>query len=120
MSDQNFEIPQSLREVAEKNVEQARQAYERFLEASRQAQDMVAQSSEAMSANAKKVQQKALEFTRENMKQGFDLAERLAKAKNLQEAFEIQSSYARQQIETYSRQARELVRLMGEGGRTTS
>jgi phasin len=115
-----FEVPDSLRELTQKSVDQARKAYEQFLEQSRKAQDMVAHSSAAMGATARDVQSKAMQFTEENMRSGFELAGRLAKAKSVAEALELQSEFARRQMETYARQAQELTGLVAKASQTGS
>jgi phasin len=115
-SNSEFEIPEAVREMAEKGVEQARRAYDQFLEQSRKAQDMVTRSSAAMGASAKEIHAKALQYTEENMKSGFDLADKLSKAKSVREALELQAEYARHQMEIYTRQARELTAMMTKVG----
>lgn len=112
----DFEIPKSLRDLAEKNIDQARQNYDQFLDASRKAEDMVRRSSSAMGSAAKDVQTKMLAFTEANMKAGFDHANRLTKAASVREALEIQADYAQKQMETYARQAQELSQLMAKAG----
>lgn len=114
MSDKTFEIPESMRDMAEQSVSQAKSAYDQFVEASRKAQEMVEKSSGAMLAGAREIQQKAMKFASENAQSGFDLANKLVKAKDLQEAIEIQNTFARQQMEAYSRQAKELTSMMSE------
>lgn len=108
----SFEIPQSMRDLAEQSVEQAKDAYDRWIEANQKAQTMLSQSSEAMTAGTKDIQAKVAEHAEANVQAGFDLAQKLVKAKDLQEALEIQNTFARQQMETYSRQAQELTQLM--------
>lgn len=115
-SNSDFEIPESLRELAAKSVEQARQAYEQFLDQSRKAQDMIARSSASMGESVKEIQAKAMRCTEENMRAGFELATRLAQARSVREALEVQAEYARKQVETYARQARELAELMAKAG----
>ena len=109
-----FEIPESMRGMAEKGVEQAKEAYDQLMEANKKAQEMMTQSSQAMSGSAKDIQSKAVEIAESNLKSGFDFAEKLVKAKDVQEAFEIQSSYARQQMSNYSEQAQELSELLSK------
>lgn len=109
-----FEIPEAMREIAEKNVDQARAAYEQFSAMAEKAQSMASTSSDAMAATARDIQAKALGFAQENMESGFSLASDLAKAKDLQEYFSIQTKYAQSQMKTYTEQAQELGRLMGE------
>lgn len=117
MNDKTFEIPGSMRDMAEKSVDQAKSAYDQFMEASRKAQSMAAQSSGVMLESAKEIQQKAQEFTEKNMKAGFDQAEKLVGAKDLTEALELQSNFAQSQMETYSRQAKELTEAIAAAGK---
>lgn len=116
MSDKSFEIPSSMRDMAEQSVNQAKSAYDQFMDASKQVQELVEKSSGGMLAGAKDIQQMALKFAAENTQSGFDLADKLVKAKDFQEAIEIQNTFARQQMEAYTRQAQELTSMMAELG----
>ena len=118
MSDQGpFEIPQNMRELAEQSLEQAKKAYNQFMETSRNAQDLLEQSSDTMTSSAKEVQQKAIEYAESNMQAGFDLANKLVLAKDMMEALQIQSTYTRQQMEAYTRQVQELSNLMASAAK---
>ncbi len=114
MSDKTFEIPGSMRDMAEQSVDQAKSAYDQFMEASRQAQTMAEQSSGAVMDSAREIQTKAQVFTEQNMKAGFELAEKLVAAKDFKEALELQSSFAQKQMEAYSRQAQELTAAIAD------
>ena len=114
MADQRFEIPEQMREMAERNVAQAREAYAQFIEAARKAQDAVAQSSAAMTSGARELQERALRYAEENIEAGFAFAGDLAKVRDLKEAFELQQSFARQQMEAFAKQAQDLTRLVTE------
>ena len=109
-----FEIPTALREQAERNVEQARVAYGRFMDMAGKAQEMVARSTEAMGTTALEIQDRALRFTQSNMNASFAFAADLARARDAKEAFEIQTRYSREQMDSYTRQAQELGKLMAE------
>ena len=118
MSDKGpFDIPQPMRELAEQSLEQAKKAYNQFMETSRNAQDMLEQSSDTMTSSAKEVQQKAIEYAESNMQAGFDLANKLVLAKDMMEALQIQSTYTRQQMESYTRQVQELSSLMASAAK---
>ncbi len=120
MSDKSpFEMPQPMRQMAEQSLEQAKQAYNQFMEANRKAQDMVEQSSDTMTSSAKEVQKKAIEYAEANMQAGFDLANKLVLAKDMMEALQIQGTYTRQQMEAYTRQVQELTGLMSEAAKKT-
>lgn len=109
-----FEIPEAMREMAERNVEQARSAYNQFLDMARQAQDVVAKSSDTVAQSAREIQLKAMRYTEQNMEANFSFVGELAKARDLREYMEIQSRHAQRQMQTYSDQAQELSRLLAD------
>jgi len=110
----NFDIPAPVRQMAEKSVEQTKEAYDRMMDAARQAQGMFANSTNMMGMGGKEIQEKTMQYAEANVQASFDLAERLVKAKDLQEVMEIQTQYARQQMEAYTQQAQEISKLMAE------
>ncbi|KAI93496.1 phasin family protein [Rhodomicrobium vannielii ATCC 17100] len=110
----DFEIPSSVRDLAAKSVEQTREAYNRFIEAARQANDVVLKSSDVFSTGAREINEKAVKFTEANLQAQFELAQRLVNAKDIKEAIEIQNQFARQQVEAYAQQAQELTRLVAQ------
>jgi phasin len=115
MADQpQFEIPDAVRELAERNVEQARAAYNQFLDMARQTQDLVAKSSDVMAQSARELQTKAMRYAEQNMDASFAFVSDLARARDLREYVEIQSRYAQRQMQTYSEQAQELGRLVAD------
>jgi phasin len=110
----DFEIPSSVRDLASKSVDQAREAYNRFLEAARQAHDVVMKSSDVITSGAREINQKAVKYTEANLQANFELAQRLVHAKDIKEALDIQNQFARQQMETFAQQAQELTRLVAQ------
>ena len=111
-----FEIPQQLRELAERNVEQARAAYGQFMDAMMQATGMWASAmpASAMTFGFKTVQDRAVRFAKQNAEACFALASELTNAKDIPDVLAIQSRYAQTQMQTYALQAQELGRLMAE------
>ena len=111
-----FEIPQQIRELAEKNVEQARTAYGQFMDAMAQATSMWmgAMPANDMTAGFKTVQDRAVRFAKQNAEACFTLATELTSAKDVKDVISIQSRYAQTQMQAYALQAQELGRLMGE------
>ena len=110
----DFEIPATVRDLASKSVDQAREAYNRFLEAARQAHDVVTKSTDVITSGAREINEKAVRYTEANLQANFELAQRLVHAKDLKEALDIQSQFARQQMETFAHQAQELTRLVAQ------
>jgi len=109
-----FEIPAAVRDLAEKNVAQVRQAYEQMLTLLQKAQETIVKSQGAMTQSAFEIQAKALQYAQENIQSNFRFAGELAKARDVKEYLETQTRYAQAQLETYARQAQEITRLMGE------
>ncbi len=111
-----FEIPPQLRELAERNVEQAQSVFRQWMDAARQTQAMMGTMLPAnvASAGLKGLQDRAMTFTQRNIDASFALAHELANARDFQRVLEIQSRFAQDQIQNYSQQAQELGRLMAE------
>jgi hypothetical protein len=110
---QPFEIPQQLRELAERNVEQARTAYTQFMDAMAQAAGMW---TKALPANEMTSGFKV--FAKQNAEACFALASELASAKDIQDILAIQARYAQTQMQAYALQAQELGRLMAEAAQS--
>jgi phasin len=118
---QTFEIPQQMRELAQKNIEQARTAYGQLMDTMTQAMSAwISVPSEAMTSGFKAIQERAIQFAKENAEAGFALANDLTKARDVQDVLRLQSSFAQKQMESYGRQAQELGRLMVEATRSAS
>lgn len=117
---QPFEVPQQIREIAEKNVEQGRAAYAQFMDAMVKASTMWmgAMPANEMMTNLRVVQERGLRFAKQNADACFDLANELASAKDAQDALAIQSRYAQTQMHAYSLQVQELARLAGEAAKS--
>jgi phasin len=107
-----MEIPDAVRQAAERNVEQSRTAYTQFMNMAKQAQDLVTKSSGTMTETSLQIQNRAMKFAEENVNAGFAFAADLAKAKDVKEFMEIQTKHAQNQMQAYTKQAQELGRLM--------
>jgi hypothetical protein len=109
-----FEIPEAVREIAERNVEQARSAYTQMLDMTRQAQDLVVKSQGAMAASAMDIQARAMRYAEKNIDESFRFAADLARARDLKEYIEIQTKYAQTQMQAYAQQAQDLGKMMAD------
>lgn len=109
-----MDIPDAVRQAAEKNIEQSRQAYSQLLDMMRKSQEQLTRSSEAMTEATLDLQAKMLRFTEENLDAGFKLAAELARARDMKDYFDIQGRHAQRQMQVYMLQAQELGRLMTE------
>jgi phasin len=109
-----FEIPEAVRELAERNVDQARSAYNQFMDMARQVQETLAKSQGAMASGAMELQSKVAKFAEENIQASFAFASDLSRARDLKEYLEIQQRYAQKQMQSYALQAQELGKLLSE------
>jgi phasin len=103
-----FEIPPDMRSFAEKSVEQARQAFDGFITAARQAVTTFEGQAESARQGAKDVSEKAMIFAEQNIASSFELAQQLVRAKDLQEVLRLQGDFIRRQLQVLSEQAHEL------------
>lgn len=113
MSDERFEIPNSVKAMAEANFAEARKAFEGFLT---QVQDMakVADSkSDAVRTGARDVSDKAVAYVQENMKSSLDHAERLLHAKDPGEVLRLHAEYIQSQMKALAQQTSEIGQTMG-------
>jgi hypothetical protein len=111
--DQKFEIPQELRQLAEENVERARQLYVQFMDGV--GQTMAAwssASSDVVAPGYREVQEHAVKLANENADAAFRLAKDVAQAKDLHELIDLQTRYVQLQMKWYADQTQEFGRLM--------
>jgi phasin len=107
MSNSAFEIPNELRDFAERSVEQARKAFEGFLTVAQRTAG-VAEEAPGSTQGAKAVGAHVLAYTEQNVNAAFELAHKLVRAKDPQEAFTLQSEYLKTQLAALQTQAKEL------------
>src|SRR4051812_9045435 len=103
----NFQVPEEMRTMAEKSLEQTRQALESFLGAARRTAETMEQTTDKVQAGAKDMAQRTLSLAEQNIRTSLDYAERLVRAKDLQEAARIQSEFVRTQAEAMQAQMKE-------------
>lgn len=103
-----FEIPNELRDFADKSVDQARKAFEGFVSAAQKTAGAAGQAADTTQAGAKSVGAHMLGYAEQNVNAAFDLAHRLVHAKDPQEAFAVQSAFVQDQLNALQKQAQEL------------
>jgi phasin len=108
----NFEVPNDLRDFAERSVEQARKAFEGFVSVAQKAAGAMDSASSSVQSNVKTAGAQALGYAEKNVNAAFDLAHKLVKAKDPQEAFSLQSEYLKAQIASLQEQAKEIGALI--------
>jgi phasin len=91
MIEPKVEVPAEVRDIAEKAVDQAEQAFRLFFEAA-------SRSMTAMPGGETAISKQALSFTEQNVKSAFEYARKLVHATDLEEAMRIQSEFLRSQF----------------------
>jgi len=97
-----------IRDLTGKSIEEARKAFESFIEASRKATAQTEGTATALQSSAKEASAKALSFTEANVKAAFDHAQKLIQAKNPQEFLTHQSEYVKAQLAAMQEHAKEI------------
>ncbi|AWN49697.1 phasin [Methylobacterium terrae] len=103
----NYEIPTEMRDFAEKSVEQARKAFDSFIGAARKTADTLQGSAELARNNAQDVSTRGISYAEQNVNAAFDLAQKLVRSKDVQEAMQHQAEFVRSQFAAMQTQARE-------------
>jgi phasin len=103
-----FEIPPEMRNVAEQSVAQARQAFDGFMEAAQRAAAKLEEQAAAAQAGAKGASEKIMGYAERNVAASFDFAQKLARAKDVQEIMALQQEFMKSQMQALTEQAQEL------------
>jgi phasin len=121
MQPTRFEIPEQMREVADKSVGEARKAFEQFLTATQKAMATAENSAKSVGEGAADVSRQSLAFVEDNIAASFDLAQRLVQARTVQEIAALQQEYVRRQMKNLTEQGKQLgemaARAAGDAGR---
>ena len=91
MIEPKLEVPNELRELAEKTIDQAERAFTMFF-------DAASKSMATVPGAGTEISKQALSFTEQNLKSAFEHARKLVHATDLQEAMRIQSEFLRSQF----------------------
>jgi phasin len=110
----NTEMPAAFREVAEKGVEQTRDAYAKAKVASEEAIDLLENTYETAAKRATEYNRKLIEIVRTNTRAAFDNVHELLGAKSPPEFFVLSTAQMRKQFEIVSGQNKELCALTQE------
>jgi phasin len=102
-----YEIPAEMRDFAEKSVEQARKAIDGFMGAAQKTVDTFEGSANTVQTSAKDATRKTFSYAEQNIAAAFDLAQKMVRAKDVQEAMQYQAEYVRSQFEAMQNQMKE-------------
>lgn len=105
------EVPEMVREFAEKGVKQAKEGYDKLKAAAEETTDLLENTYTAASKGATEFNMKALEALRANVNASFDFTTAIFGTKTLAEAAEISTAHFRTQFEALTAQTKELSSL---------
>tara|TARA_R110002020_G_scaffold266483_12_gene481386 strand:- start:291 stop:698 length:408 start_codon:yes stop_codon:yes gene_type:complete len=103
-----FEVPDQLRAYAEQSITQARKAIEDFMKVAQTTVSSVEGSSNQMQAGATDLNNKMLSYAEENIAASFDFAEKMARAKDMDEIVKLQSEFMTKRMSAFGEQTREI------------
>jgi phasin len=114
-----FEIPADMRALAEKSVEQAKQAFDIFISAAQHAVSTAENQAASAQAGVKEVGELAMGFAERNVATSFEFVQKLLQAKEPKDVMTLHSEYVNSQIATLTEQAQELskraAKISGQG-----
>ncbi|MCP4621509.1 MAG: phasin [Bradyrhizobium sp.] len=107
-----FAIPKDMRTMAEASFEQARKAFDKFMESARTTAGNMEERRETVRAGAKEIGSKAVSYAEQNVQASLDYAQSLLKAKDLPEVMKLHSEYVQSQMRSLAEQASEMGQIV--------
>ena len=101
----NYDVAEQMRAFAEQGMDQARKAFDSYMDTVQKTMGTIESSSNELQAKTTDASKKAMGLAEEHMSAAFSQAEKLVTAKDPQEALDLQTSYIREQIEAANKQA---------------
>lgn len=108
-----FEIPDQMREMADKSVEQARKALGEYLDATHQAVAKAEGSAKSVRDGAAEVSRQTLAFVEENVQASFDFAHRVVQARTVEEIAALQKEFLARQMTGLAQQGKHIGEMVG-------
>jgi phasin len=113
-----FDIPDQMRDAADKSVEQARRAFDQFIDATQKAVAKAEGSVKSMREGAADVNRQALAFVEENIAASFDLAQKLVRAHTVEEVAAVQQEFLQRQMAAAAEQGKAIGTMMGRAAKS--
>jgi phasin len=116
----SFEIPAEMRAFAERSFEQAKIAFDKFMEAAQQTMNTLEGQSKVAQEGAKEINQKIMGFAEQNVATAFDYAQKLVQAKDPQSLMALHGEFVQAQMQVLADQARELTDIASKAARDST
>ena len=116
----NGEVPAELRAVAEDNIKKTREAYDTMVNVAQAGTKAIEDIAKVTQAAAGAVGEKVVGNVLNNVEVAFDAAQKLARAKTVAEAANLQAVIAKDQLEAAGAQGKELLELTNKVAKETT
>jgi phasin len=107
-----FAIPKDMRAMAEASFDQARKAFDKFMESARSTAGNIEDRRDAVRVGAREIGTKAVSYAEKNVQSSLDYAQSLLKAKDLPEVMKLHSEYVQSQMRALAEQASEMGQIV--------
>jgi phasin len=107
-----FDIPDQMRDAADKSVNQAKKAFDDFMDATQKAVAKAEGSANSLREGAADANRQALAYLEQNVASSFELAQRIVRAKSVEEVAVIQQEYLQRQMRGLAEQGKSLGEMM--------
>ena len=104
----NFDVPTQMRQFAEQSVEQARKAVDGFLTAAQKTAATMENQASTAQSGAKDMRDKVMTLAEQNINNSFEFAQKLVRAKDIQEVMALQQEFLKQQMQAMQSQAKDI------------
>ena len=104
----NFDVPTQMRQFAEQSVEQARKAVDGFMTAAQKAVSTAETQTATAQSGAKDMGTTVMGFAEQNIANSFEFAQKLVRARDIQEVMLLQQEFMKQQLQAMQEQAKNL------------
>lgn len=106
-----FDMPNAMRDMAIKSMEQARKAFDDYMSAAQKAASEMQGSGAAVQGGAKRLQEETVAFAEANVTASLELVQSLMRARDLHEVVRIQQDYLEQQMAAFADQSKRVAEI---------
>lgn len=110
MSTTQFDIPNEMRAVTERSVEQAKVAFQQLMQAAEESVSTLEERVTASQVGALDISKKAMTFAERNVLSAFELAQKIVQTKDIQELVRMQTEFLQAQTQALGDQVKCLSR----------
>jgi phasin len=108
-----FEVPNEMRSMAQASFDQARKAFEKFVNTARQTAGSMEERGETVRAGARDFNARAITYAEKNVQASLDYAQSLLNAKDAAEVLRLHTAYVQAQMRSLAEQASEMGQIVG-------